>query len=77
MKITILIILTITESLRVRSILNMFMQLIWIVMEASTLGKLGGYDNAINRVVLDKHQNTIKVGFLITIVLYVLFEIVS
>ena len=50
---------------------------IWIVMEASTLGKLGGYDNAINRIVLDKHQDTIKVGFLITIVLYVLFEIVS
>ena len=50
---------------------------IWIVIEASALGKLGGYDNAINRVVLDKHQSTIKIGFAITLVLYLLFEIVA
>jgi hypothetical protein len=50
---------------------------IWVVMELSALGKLGGYDNGLNKVVLDKHQDTIKWGFLITIVLYVLFEIVA
>ena len=49
--------------------------LIWAVMELSALGKLGGYDNAINKVVLDKHQDTIKWGFAITLVLYLLFEI--
>ncbi len=50
---------------------------IWIVMEVSALGKLGGYDNAINKFVLDKHQSTIKVGFVITLVLYLVFEFVS
>ena len=49
---------------------------IWVVIELSALGKIGGYDNGLNKVVLDKHQDTIKYGFLITIVLYVLFEIV-
>ena len=49
--------------------------LIWAVMELSALGKLGGYDNAINKAVLDKHQDTIKWGFAITLVLYLLFEI--
>ena len=49
--------------------------LIWAVMELSALGKLGGYDSAINKVVLDKHQDTIKWGFAITLVLYLLFEI--
>ena len=49
--------------------------LIWAVMELSALGKLSGYDNVINKVVLDKHQDTIKWGFAITLVLYLLFEI--
>ena len=50
---------------------------IWVVMELSALGKLGSYDNRINKIVLDKHQDTIKWGFLITLVLYLLFEILS
>jgi len=50
---------------------------IWLVMELSALGKLGGYDNAINKMVLDKHQNTIVYGLVITVVLYLLFEIVA
>ncbi|HAQ23822.1 MAG TPA: hypothetical protein DCR10_09750, partial [Acidimicrobiaceae bacterium] len=50
---------------------------IWVVMELSALGKMGGYDNGLNKLVLDKHQDTIKFGFLITIVLYLLFEIVT
>ena len=44
-------------------------------MELSALGRLGGYDNRINKMVLDKHQDTIKWGFAITLVLYLLFEI--
>ena len=51
--------------------------LIWLVMELSALGKIGGYDNAINKLVLDKHQSTIKFGFVITVVLYALFEILA
>ena len=48
---------------------------IWLAMELSALGRLGGYDNRINKMVLDKHQDTIKWGFAITLVLYLLFEI--
>ena len=48
---------------------------IWAVMELSALGKIGGYDNKINQIVLEKHQDTIKLGLGITLVLYLLFEI--
>ena len=48
---------------------------IWVVMELSALGKIGGYDNKINQIVLEKHQDTIKWGLGITLVLYLLFEI--
>ena len=51
--------------------------LIGLVMELSALGRIGGYDNAINKLVLDKHQSTIKFGFVITVVLYALFEILA
>jgi len=50
---------------------------IWIVMELSALGKLGGYDNVLCRKVLDKHQDTIVYGLAITVVLYLLFEAVA
>ena len=50
---------------------------IWIVMELSALGKVGGYDSAINKKVLDKHQDTIVYGLAITVVLHLLFEIVA
>jgi len=50
---------------------------IWLVMEISALGKLGGYDSAVNKAVLDKHQNTIVYGLGITVVLHLLFEIVA
>jgi len=43
---------------------------IWIVMEASALGKVGGYDSEINKQVLDKHRYTIWYGFGITAILY-------
>ncbi|MEC9034521.1 MAG: urate hydroxylase PuuD [Actinomycetota bacterium] len=48
---------------------------IWAVMELSALGKIGGYDSKINKIVLEKHQDTIKWGLGITLVLYLLFEI--
>ena len=48
---------------------------IWAVMELSALGKIGGYDSKINQIVLEKHQDTIKWGLGITLVLYLLFEI--
>ena len=48
---------------------------IWAVMELSALGKIGGYDSKINQIILEKHQDTIKWGLGITLVLYLLFEI--
>jgi len=47
------------------------------VMELSAVGKMGGYDSAINKKVLDKHQDTIVYGLVITVVLHLLFEIVA
>ena len=51
---------------------------IWGVMEASALGKVGGYDNAINKQVLDQHRYTIWYGFGITAILYFIgFEAIA
>ena len=58
-----------------RVVLWIVFAVIWLAMELSALGRLGGYDNRINKMVLDKHQDTIKWGFAITLVLYLLFEI--
>ena len=58
-----------------RAVLWIVFAVIWLEMELSALGRLGGYDNRINKMVLDKHQDTIKWGFAITLVLYLLFEI--
>ena len=41
------------------------------------LGLLGGYDNAVNALILDKHQKTIIYGLGFTTVLYLLWEIVA
>ncbi len=60
-----------------RAVLWIVFAVIWVVMELSALGKVGGYDNGINKAVLDKHQDTIKYGFAITVVLYLLFEILA
>jgi len=59
-----------------RAVMWIVFGLIWIVMELSALGKLGGYDNGLNKVVLDKHQDTIKYGLGITVVIWLLFELV-
>ena len=50
---------------------------IWVAMEIAALGKLGGYDSFLNKKVLDKHQHTIAYGLGITLVLYLLFEILA
>ncbi len=60
-----------------RVVLWIVFAVIWLAMELSALGRLGGYDNRINKMVLDKHQDTIKWGFAITLVLYLLFEILA
>lgn len=49
----------------------------WVGMETSALGLLGGYDSRVNGLILDKHQNTIAVGFAFTVALYALWEIVA
>ncbi|HIG25194.1 MAG TPA: antitermination protein NusG [Acidimicrobiia bacterium] len=58
-----------------RAIIWAIFAIMWIGMELSAVGKIGGYDGALNRIVLDKHQDTIKYGLAITAVLYLLFEI--
>jgi uncharacterized membrane protein len=60
-----------------RIVLWIVFAVIWIAMELSALGKVGGYDGVLNRITLDKHTDTIKYGFAITVVLYVLFEILG
>lgn len=60
-----------------RVILWVVFLLYWAVMEASALGLLGGLDNKINTLVLDKHQKTIIVGFSFTVLMYILWEIVG
>ncbi len=51
---------------------------IWAVMELSALGKIGGYDNEINKQVLDNHRYTIWYGFGITAILYFIgFEAIA
>lgn len=51
---------------------------LWVVMELSALGRLGGYDNQINKIVLDNHRHTIIYGFVITAVLYLIgFEAIA
>ena len=71
----------VTNSLMVdsgaRIVIWIVFAVIWIVMELSAVGKIGGYDSAINRIMLDKHQDTIKHGLAITVVLYLLFEILA
>ncbi|MDE0927384.1 MAG: urate hydroxylase PuuD [Acidimicrobiales bacterium] len=58
-----------------RAIIWAVFAIMWIGMELSAVGKLGGYDGPLNKLVLDKHQDTIKYGLAITAVLYLLFEI--
>jgi uncharacterized membrane protein len=60
-----------------RTILWIVFLIWWVGMEASALGLIGGYDNKINQMILDKHQNTIIEGLAFTAVLYVLWEIVA
>ncbi|HJL89687.1 MAG TPA: urate hydroxylase PuuD [Acidimicrobiales bacterium] len=60
-----------------RIVLWIVFAVIWIAMELSALGKVGGYDGVLNRIALDKHTDTIKYGFAITVVLYLLFEILG
>ena len=50
---------------------------IWIAMELAALGKLGGYDGFLAKKVMDKHTHTIGYGLGITLVLYLLFEILG
>ena len=58
-----------------RAIIWAVFAIMWIGMELSAVGKIGGYDGPLNKLVLDKHQDTIKYGLAITAVLYLLFEI--
>ncbi|MGQ0830852.1 MAG: antitermination protein NusG [Microthrixaceae bacterium] len=43
---------------------------LWAFVEASALGLIGGYDNAFNKLVFDKHRNTIGGGFVLLGIIY-------
>lgn len=44
----------------------------WAIIEASALGLLGGFDNGLNKLLFDKHRNTIIFGFLYWALLYLI-----
>ncbi len=43
---------------------------IWAFVELSALGKIGGYDNAFNKLAFDDHKKTIIYGFVTWAVIY-------
>lgn len=43
---------------------------LWAFVEASALGLIGGFDNPFNKLVFDKHRNTIIGGFVLLAVIY-------
>lgn len=43
---------------------------LWAFVEASALGFIGGFDSAFNKLVFDKHRNTIAAGFVLLAVIY-------
>ena len=45
---------------------------IWAFIEASALGLVGGYDNALNKLAFDDHRNTIIAGFVLLAVIYLI-----
>jgi uncharacterized membrane protein len=44
---------------------------VWIFIELSALGLLGGLDNGFNKNVFDKHRNTIIAGFVVWAILFI------
>jgi len=46
------------------------------VLQLSALGRLGGLDNAVNRVLLDDHRRTIAAGFVVLVLFQALYELV-
>jgi uncharacterized membrane protein len=43
----------------------------WAFIEASALGYIGGLDSPFNKLVFDKHQDTIRYGILFLVVFYI------
>lgn len=43
---------------------------LWAFIEASALGLIGGFDSPFNKLVFDKHKNTITAGFVLLAILY-------
>ncbi|MFZ6004269.1 MAG: antitermination protein NusG [Actinomycetota bacterium] len=43
---------------------------LWAFIEASALGLIGGFDSPFNKLVFDKHKNTITAGFVLLAVLH-------
>jgi len=58
------------QELQNKPLYMLFLLVCWGVIEASALGLLGGLDNVINKTLFDKHQDTIRYGFLYLVVFY-------
>ena len=43
---------------------------LWAFVEGSALGLIGGFDSPFNKLVFDKHKNTIIAGFVLLGVIY-------
>lgn len=59
------------QELQNKPLFWIFVLVAWGVIEASALGLIGGIDNAINKTLFDKHQDTIRYGILYFVVFYV------
>ena len=58
------------QELQNKPLFWIFVLVAWGVIEASALGLLGGIDNAINKALFDKHQDTIRYGLAFLVVFY-------
>ncbi len=55
-----------------KAIYMVFLVAVWAFVEGSALGFIGGLDSPFNKLVFDKHQDTIRYGILFMIVFYVI-----
>jgi hypothetical protein len=53
-----------------KGIYMVLLVVLWAFVEASALGYIGGLDSPFNKLVFDKHRDTIIYGFVFLAVLY-------
>ena len=64
------------EDLTNKGVYMAILLILWLFIELNAIGKLGGYDSAFNKLVFDKHRNTMVAGFgLLAFVYIALYEL--